>query len=173
MPFACSVGENPGVMVLLKVVLHASRPNQPPCCLIVSDAEQTVCAVSVYHLNEAACARFGDKDTIVIMDPLIKEVVLSFEGKVRRCVHSHWHWLCALVLVVVERWLCVCMCGRDSMRTAYVCLTVSCACVCPLRAQDINYRTVQVFQSDKFVVNGRTTASSYKNAGLTISVFDQ
>lgn len=46
------------------------------------DSEQTAIAVSVYHLDEQACSRFGDKDTIIVMDPVVKEISFQLDGKV-------------------------------------------------------------------------------------------
>lgn len=135
-----SVGDNAGVMVALKVILHACRPNQPPSCLVVADSEETAHILSVYHLGEQACSRFGEKDTIIVMDPLVKDVRFPHDGHVskRGCVFVKPDTAFAAVNAV----------------------------------QEVSYKTIQVFQPEKFIVNGRVLPPS-RESSLAITVFDQ
>jgi hypothetical protein len=79
-------GDNPGTMVLLKQIVNASRPDQPPACIIVADNEETCVALSLYHLDDSAVNRLNDKDVFIVMDPVVKDISVRHGDKVR--LHS-------------------------------------------------------------------------------------
>ena len=52
-------------------------------CLVVVDSNEDCVALSLYHLNEEACAKFSDRDTLIVMDPVIKNIRFTHGGKVQ------------------------------------------------------------------------------------------
>lgn len=68
-------------MILLKVAMPVLKATNPPVCLIVIDSNEDCVALSLYHLNDEACAKFSERDTLIVMDPVLKEIKFPHEGK--------------------------------------------------------------------------------------------
>jgi hypothetical protein len=51
--------------------------------MIVIDARGECLALSLYHLNEEACAKFSERDTLIVMDPVLKPIDFAHGDRVR------------------------------------------------------------------------------------------
>lgn len=70
-------GANKGKMVVLKLVIAAIRSEHPPWTVVVVDHEAHSAALSLYHLDKEACERLGGKDTLIVLDPVVKMIKLT------------------------------------------------------------------------------------------------
>jgi hypothetical protein len=72
-----SVGENPGKALRCKALAPVAKSDAPPATLIVLDAAGEAIAVSVYFLREAQAAAYVDRDTILILDPVLRSITVD------------------------------------------------------------------------------------------------
>jgi hypothetical protein len=61
--------------------------------MIVIDARGECLALSLYHLNEEACAKFSERDTLIVMDPVLKPIDFAHGDRVRGVLSVCCMWL--------------------------------------------------------------------------------
>lgn len=73
--------EYPGVSIALKVVLAVTKGTVPPESFLCVDAKGAFVVVSVYNLAVNGASQFNTDETVVVVDPRVKDVYFSQGNK--------------------------------------------------------------------------------------------
>eukprot|EP00356_Strombidium_inclinatum_P015573 CAMPEP_0170492700 /NCGR_PEP_ID=MMETSP0208-20121228/12670_1 /TAXON_ID=197538 /ORGANISM="Strombidium inclinatum, Strain S3" /LENGTH=210 /DNA_ID=CAMNT_0010768483 /DNA_START=696 /DNA_END=1325 /DNA_ORIENTATION=- len=73
-------GENPDVMVSMKIVNYLEKPTDVPMCFMAVDFKHNFCVTSIYHTNKNLQDRVRSGSHILIKNPHLVIVQLNFKG---------------------------------------------------------------------------------------------
>lgn len=72
----------PGVSIALKVVMSVTKGSVPPESFLCVDSKGVFVVVSVYNLAVNGASQFNTEETLVVVDPQVKDVYFTSGGQV-------------------------------------------------------------------------------------------